>query len=145
VRSLADGDRAAWEPLWRGYLAFYGTALSADVTDATWRRIVEPDGPLHGLGAELDGRLVGFAVYLFHPGTWMIADRCYLEDLFVAGEVRGSGVGRALMEAVFERAEEAGAAEVYWQTERDNERARGLYDRLGVLTPYVRYKRGRAR
>ncbi|MBZ8132649.1 GNAT family N-acetyltransferase [Afifella sp. IM 167] len=140
VRPLAEADRAAFAPLWQAYLDFYGTRLEPEVTDTTWRRIVDPTGPLCAFGAFLEGRLAGFAIYFFHPGTWTTAERCYLEDLFVAAEARGSGVGRALMEAVFSAAGAAGASEVYWQTETDNAVARALYDRLGELTEYVKYR-----
>ncbi len=142
VRALKEADRAAWAPLWADYLVFYSTELDPAVTDATWRRVTQPDGELHGLGAfGDDGALLGFALYFFHPGTWTVKSRCYLEDLFVADAARGRGAGRALLEAVFAEADAAGAEQVYWQTDEDNARARALYDRVGTLTEYVKYKR----
>ena len=142
VRALARSDHDAWLPLWRGYLAFYRTSLASEVTAETWRRLHDPAHPLHGFGAAKDGeRLVGFVHYLFHPVTWSIADRCYLEDLFVSPEARGGGAGGALIEAVYEAADAAGADQVYWLTERENETARRLYDRVGRLTPLIKYRR----
>ena len=86
-------------------------------------------------------RLVGFVHYLFHPVTWSTANRCYLEDLFVSPKARGTGAGRALIEAVYRAADEAGADQVYWLTAQDNATARRLYDRVGRLTPFVKYQR----
>lgn len=142
VRPLQASDREAWLPLWRGYLDFYEASVSDEVTDETWRRIIDPAGRIHGLAAlDEGGRLVGVAHFLFHPVTWSIADRCYLEDLFVAPEARGTGAGRALIEAVYRAADEAGADQVYWLTAESNKVARRLYDRVGRLTPFVKYQR----
>lgn len=142
IRALSVGDHEAWLPLWTAYLHFYDTRISDAVTAATWARIVDPDGPIHGFGAfDDDGRLVGFVHYLFHPVTWSAADRCYLEDLFVSGDARGAGAGRALIEAVYASADEAGAGQVYWLTAQDNDRARRLYDQVARVTPFIKYQR----
>ncbi|MCF1502847.1 GNAT family N-acetyltransferase [Afifella sp. H1R] len=141
IRRLKASDRSAWEPLWQAYLAFYGVDLAPEVCDVTWRRLVLEKGAMFALGAYDADRLVGFAHCLFHPATWAIADRLYLEDLFVASDARGLGAGRALMDAVFAEAEAQNADKVYWQTEASNRRARALYDQVGTLTAYVRYER----
>jgi ribosomal protein S18 acetylase RimI-like enzyme len=142
IRPLEPRDKNAWLPLWRGYLDFYETAVSDEVTDATWRRIVDPAGPIHGLCAvDANGKLIGIVHYLFHPVTWAVSDRCYLEDLFVSPDARGSGAGRALIEAVYRAADEVGADQVYWLTAHSNATARRLYDRVAQLTPFVKYRR----
>ncbi|MGH6925452.1 MAG: GNAT family N-acetyltransferase [Propylenella sp.] len=142
IRRLEPDDREAWLPLWQGYLDFYETSVPDDVTGETWRRIADPVGPIHGLGAfDATGRLVGFVHYLFHAVTWSASDRCYLEDLFVSADVRGTSAGRALIEAVYRAADEAGADQVYWLTAHDNTTARRLYDGVGRLTPFVKYQR----
>lgn len=142
VRPLEARDREEWLPLWQGYLDFYATSVPDEVTDETWRRIVDPAGSIHGLGAfDLDDRLVGIVHYLFHPVTWSLSERCYLEDLFVSSEARGSGAGRALIEAVYREADAAGADQVYWLTAQSNATARKLYDRVGQATPFVKYRR----
>ena len=66
---------------------------------------------------------------------------CYLQDLFVDKHHRGCGMGRALIEAVYEAADRAGCPAVYWTTERSNAVGRRLYDRIGELTPFVKYVR----
>ena len=142
IRPLEARDREAWLPLWRGYLEFYETSVPDEVTAETWRRIVDPAGPIHGLGAfDADGRLLGIVHYLFHPVTWAISERCYLEDLFVSPEARGSGAGRALIEAVYRAADAVGADQVYWLTAQSNATARKLYDRVGQATPFMKYRR----
>ncbi|MEM9730606.1 MAG: GNAT family N-acetyltransferase, partial [Myxococcota bacterium] len=132
-----------WEPLWQGYLAFYGVPLPDAVTDTTWTRLLDPDWDVHGLVAANDesGKMLGIVHFLFHPVTWAIAPRCYLEDLFVAELARGTGAGRRLIEGVYEEADARGADQVYWLTEDDNQTARRLYDRVGRHTRFIKYQR----
>jgi GNAT superfamily N-acetyltransferase len=141
VRPLVEEDRAAWEPLWQGYLTFYERSLEPGITDTTWTRFHEADEPLFALGAFVGGRLVGFATYLFHRSTWSISDRCYLEDLYVADNARGSGVGRALIEAVAAKARDAGASRLYWLTHETNRTAQALYDKVAARSGFIQYRK----
>jgi GNAT superfamily N-acetyltransferase len=142
IRPLEAADRAAWEPLWSGYLIFYQVELAPGVTATTWRRLLDPAEDMHGLCAvNAAGELVGFVHYLFHRVTWSITDRCYLEDLYVAEQARGIGVGRALIEAVYTAGDARGADQVYWLTQEFNTTARRLYDRVGQWTPFIKYRR----
>jgi GNAT superfamily N-acetyltransferase len=141
IRPLVDEDRTAWEPLWQAYLTFYERALEAGVTDTTWVRFHEADEPLFALGAFVDGKLVGFATYLFHRSTWSISDRCYLEDLFVAAGARNRGTGRALIEAVATKAKEAGASRLHWLTNETNHTARALYDKVAERSGFIQYRK----
>jgi GNAT superfamily N-acetyltransferase len=137
VGPLAPEDRAGWEPLARGYKAFYQTETSAAEYEAAWMRILERK-MVFGLGAKVDGKLVGIAHYLFHASAW--ADRvCYLQDLFVAPEARGRGIARALIEAVAQAAREGNATRCYWHTQEANATARALYDRVGRFKGFIRY------
>ncbi len=139
IRALRPDDRHAWEPLWQGYLTFYESAVAPEVTETTWARLHDPAEPMHVLGAFLDGTLIGIVHYLFHRSTWTIGDYCYLQDLFTAPEARGLGAGRALIEAVYDRAEVAGASRVYWLTQETNATARALYDTLADRPGFIQY------
>jgi GNAT superfamily N-acetyltransferase len=142
IRPLAAADRPQWEMLWQGYLTFYKSDVPPHVTDVTWTRILDPEAPIHGLcGATPDGRLLGIVHYLFHPVTWAVGPRCYLEDLFTAEEARGRGVGRALIDAVYAAADARGADQVYWLTQEFNATARRLYDQVASVTPFIKYRR----
>jgi GNAT superfamily N-acetyltransferase len=141
VRPVRPDERAAWEPLWQGYLAFYKTSVKPEVTERTWARLHEPAEPMHVLGAFLDDSLVGIVHYIFHRSTWTIGDYCYLQDLFTAETARGKGAGRALIEAVYARAKEAGASRVYWLTHETNETARALYDKLADRPGFIQYRK----
>lgn len=141
-RDMRPADRAAWEVLWQGYLDFYRLALAPEVTEATWQRLLDPAVDMHGLcSVDGSGAMTGIVHYLYHPVTWSITPRCYLEDLYVAETARGTGAGRALIEAVYAAADARGADQVYWLTASDNRTARRLYDRIGRLTPFVKYRR----
>jgi len=147
VRAIETTDYAAWKPLWDGYNAFYGrageTALSPDVTAATWQRFFDPGEPVHALVAQDDdaGGLLGLAHYLFHRSTTRIELTCYLQDLYTAPQSRGRGVGRALIQGVYERAAREGAGRVYWQTQQTNAAARLLYDKIAQHAGFIVYSR----
>jgi len=141
VRALRPEDRSPWDALWTGYLRFYRHHLPAAVTEGAFARLSDPGSRLHGLVAEHDGALVGFAHYQFHPSTWALRDYCYLEDLYVDPAARGRGVGRALIQAVYAAADRANAANVYWLTQEFNADGRALYDTLARRTSFIRYER----
>jgi GNAT superfamily N-acetyltransferase len=142
VRPLARGDEPAWRELWRAYLAFYETELPEAIHRTSFARLTDPMvTDYHGLLALADGRPVGLAHYIFHRHGWQIADVTYLQDLYVTPDTRGTGAGRALIEAVYAAADTAGRPNVYWLTQEFNTTARRLYDRIGTATPFIKYKR----
>ena len=141
VRPLAATDRAQWEPLWAGYNSFYERQLPAEITATTWSRFFDAYEPMHALVAERDGALLGLVHYLFHRSTSAIAPSCYLQDLFTAQSARGQGIGRALIEAVYARAQAAGCSRVYWQTHETNLTAMQLYDRVAERSGFVVYRK----
>ncbi len=141
VRAVQTSDRAAWEPLWQGYLTFYKATLAAEVTDATWRRFFDPLERLGAFVAERDGRLIGLTHYLLHRSTWAPLCYCYLEDLFVEPSARGGGAGRALIAAVEAAARQAGASRLYWMTHETNETAQKLYDQVAERPGFVQYRK----
>jgi GNAT superfamily N-acetyltransferase len=141
IKPLTPDERAAWEPLWHGYLRFYESSQAPEATDVLWRRLHDPAEPMFVLGAYSAGKLVGIAHYLFHRSCWTVGDYCYLQDLFVAPEWRGGGIGRALIEAVYERARQAGASRVHWLTQEGNATARALYDGLAERSGFIQYRK----
>jgi GNAT superfamily N-acetyltransferase len=142
IRTARQTDRAAWEPLWAGYLEFYESELPAAVTDTTWSRFHDAREPMQCLVAEdEDGSLLGFTNLVFHRGTWAVGDFCYLEDLFVAPTARNRGIARALIEAVYALADERGAERVYWLTHETNTTARVLYDKVARNRGFIQYQR----
>lgn len=141
IRPVAPGDRAAWLPLWEGYNRFYERTAAPEVTAMTWSRFFDAYEPMHALVAEADGAIVGIVHYLFHRNTSMIGPTCYLQDLFTAPAARGRGVGRALIEAVYDAARAAGAGRVYWMTHETNHTAMRLYDQVAERSGFVQYRR----
>ena len=142
IRPLRPDDEDDWRRLWTGYLDFYQTSVPEAVYAATFARLLGDDPQdFSALIAEVDGRPAGLAHYLFHRHCWRIENVCYLQDLFVAPEARGTGLGRALIEAVYARADAAGAPGVYWLTQDFNTEARQLYDRIARVSPFIRYNR----
>ena len=142
VRPLRASDKPEWSRLWRAYLEYYETSRSEDIYDVYFARLLGDDPQDYsGLIAEVDGRAVGLTHYLFHRHGWSIENICYLQDLYADPEVRGQGIGRALIESVYDAADAAGAGQVYWLTQDFNTTARKLYDRIGVKTPFIKYNR----
>lgn len=142
IRPMTAGDRPDWHELWQAYLAFYKTELPEEVYETSFARLLDPScADLNGLLAVQGGQAVGLVHYIFHRHMWRADDVCYLQDLFVAPDTRGGGVGRALIQAVYERADAAGAPSVYWLTQADNAQARVLYDQVADVTPFIKYQR----
>ncbi|MEJ7667621.1 MAG: GNAT family N-acetyltransferase [Casimicrobiaceae bacterium] len=145
IRSVVLEDFPAWKVLWDGYNAFYGregaTALALETTRMTWSRFFDAYEPVHALVAEASGELVGLAHYLFHRSTIQVGPTCYLQDLFTVEAARGKGVGRSLIEAVYERASSACAGRVYWQTHATNTAAMLLYDKVADKSGFVVYRK----
>jgi GNAT superfamily N-acetyltransferase len=141
IRPVGEDEREVWNPLWAAYLTFYKTALTQEIADLTWTRLHDPDEPMFALGGYLDGELMGIAHYLFHRSTWATHRYCYLEDLFVAEAARGRGLARALIEAVYQKAEAANASRVYWLTQSSNTQARALYDQVADNLGFIQYRK----
>lgn len=142
IRAINCSDFDEWSRLWKSYLTFYNTDLPSQIHQVAFERLIsDDDSEFNGLIAERNGQPVGIAHYLFHRDLWKIEKVCYLQDLFVNPESRGLGVGRALIEAVYTKADEAGSPHVYWCTQEFNHEARKLYDRVGHHTPFIVYER----
>jgi GNAT superfamily N-acetyltransferase len=143
VRLARPEDFAGWLPLWNGYNAFYGregtTALSDATNRLTWARFFDALEPMDCLVAETGGRLVGIAHLIFHRNTILAGSTCYLQDLFAAPDLRGRGVGRALIDALYAHAKAKGAERVYWHTHETNATARQLYDRVASHAGFLLY------
>lgn len=137
ISHLQPQERAGWEPLARGYKAFYRTEVSDEGYEQTWQRLLS-GGPVKGLAGRVNGQVQGIAHYYFHPTAWS-SDACYLQDLFVAPESRGLGIAAALIEHLGGIARAYGASRFYWTTQQDNARARALYDRVAKWHGFIRY------
>lgn len=145
IRPVSRDDYVQWLPLWEGYNAFYGrsgvTALAPEITAMTWARFFDAYEPVHALVAERGGALLGLTHYLFHRSTTAIEPNCYLQDLFTNADARGKGVGRALINGVYELARLAGCSRVYWQTHETNHTAMQLYDKVADRPGFVIYRK----
>jgi GNAT superfamily N-acetyltransferase len=143
IRPLHKDDEGEWRRLWTAYLAFYETVLPEEIYATTFARLTGEgaEGEYRGLLATLDGKPVGLAHYLVHRSCWTVGNVCYLQVLFAVPGVRGSGIGRALIEGVYAKAREAGSPEVYWMTQEFNSTARQLYDRIADKTPFIIYQK----
>jgi GNAT superfamily N-acetyltransferase len=140
MRELEARHERAWRDLWRAYLDFYGVDLDEAVTANTWRMIVDPQSAVFGLGAECKGELLGFATVIVHDRTWTLSPTAYLEDLFVAEDARGCGIGGSLIKSVLKLGRKQEWSSIYWHTHADNRRARALYDGFVHADSFVRYR-----
>ncbi|WP_207390780.1 GNAT family N-acetyltransferase [Phytopseudomonas dryadis] len=141
IRAVSAADHAAWLPLWQGYQRFYMTEIDADTSAVTWQRFLDPDEPMFAALAWRDGEAIGLVHWLYHRSCWTIGDYCYLQDLFIAKDVRSSGVGRQLIEHVYAVAREAGCSRVHWLTHETNAKAQLLYERIGDRSGFVQYRK----
>ena len=140
VRKVEASDKERWIELFRGYIVFYEADIPAEQYELTWNRLMDPNYECHGFVAEIEGKVVGLTHYSFQTSTWAPINYCYLEDLFTDPEVRGKGVGRALIDEVKSVAEAAGSSRLYWNTDGTNATARKLYDSYVPVSGKVQYR-----
>jgi GNAT superfamily N-acetyltransferase len=140
IRVIEEKDKDQWLKLWAGYLEFYKSTISSEQTELTWKRLINNELKMFGFVAESEEGIIGFTHCLFRPSTWTETDYCYLEDLFVDPNIRGKGIGRALMNKVFELAKEKKSKRVYWTTQEFNKTARVLYDSITPVSEFVQYR-----
>src|SRR3546814_16806234 len=82
IRPVAASDRALWEPLWLGYLAFYEKTVPQAATEFTWKRLLDPANPIEGLLAvAADGTARGLGSYLLSSSTGAIGGYVHLMAL----------------------------------------------------------------
>ncbi|MGH8434702.1 MAG: GNAT family N-acetyltransferase [Pseudomonas sp.] len=141
IRPIIPADHAAWLPLWQGYQHFYQSKIPAETTAITWQRFLDPAEPMHAALAWQDGRAVGLVHWIFHRSCWTVGNYCYLQDLFTAEGLRGSGIGRQLIELVYAQAHAAGCARVHWLTHENNHTAMQLYDRIAERPGFIQYRK----
>tara|TARA_B100000965_G_scaffold38130_1_gene28132 strand:+ start:643 stop:1101 length:459 start_codon:yes stop_codon:yes gene_type:complete len=141
LRTPKPDEYEAWHRLWDGYNTFYERTIPEEITRLTWDRFFDAYEPMHVIVAEAEGRLVGLVHFIYHRNTTMRGPVCYLQDLFADPDLRGKGIGRALIEAVYDHAREAGSDRVYWQTHETNATAMRLYDQVATHSGFVVYRK----
>jgi GNAT superfamily N-acetyltransferase len=98
-------------PLWRGYQVFYETDIPAAVSAVTWTRLLDTSEPMAGALAWRD-----------------------------SPDLRGVGIGRMLIEYVYEKARTSGCSRVYWLTHETNTNAMQLYGRIAERSGFIQYR-----
>jgi GNAT superfamily N-acetyltransferase len=141
IKPLSKDQYEEWYPLWQGYLTFYETSLPDEIAKNNWTRFFDDNEPVGAIGAFIDGKMVGFVHYIFHRTNWSLYSTCYLQDLYANPGVRGEGIGRALIEAVYTKAKEQGLEQVYWMTQNHNKTARKLYDKIADDHGFMVYEK----
>jgi len=140
IRPVTAQDHAAWLPLWQAYLQFYKTQLPDNVSESTWQRLLDSNEPTNAALAWKDGQAVGMVHFIYHRSNWSIANACYLQDLIVAPQARGTGVGRLLIEHVYTTAKADGCDKVHWLTHETNATAIQLYERIAERPGYIQFR-----
>lgn len=140
VRAIKDTDFDIWLPLWKDYQRFYEVEIEEPVTLVTWARFFDTSEPVYAAMAMAGGHPLGLVHWIYHRSTWTVEDNCYLQDLFVSPDARGGGVGRALIEHVYEDAKRRGGSRLYWLTHETNYAARRLYDKVADRPGFIQYR-----
>ena len=141
IRPVTASDQAVWLPLWQGYLRFYETELADAVTQSTWKRFLDPAEPTHAALAWQDGKAVGLVHFIYHRSNWSIENACYLQDLFVDPALRGTGLGRKLIEHVYAKARADHCAKVHWLTHETNATGIQLYERIAERPGFIQFRK----
>ena len=141
IRLAQAADFAQWLPLWKGYQTFYKTDIPTEVSDITWQRLLDPAEPMGGALAWNGDKAVGLVHHIQHRSCWTVGDYCYLQDLFVTDEARGLGIGRKLIEYVYDGAKARGCSRVHWLTHETNTDAMKLYNNIADRSGFIQYRK----
>lgn len=141
IKAIDNNNFDIWLPLWKGYQRFYEVDIPESVTIQTWARFLDSAEPMHAALAMVGERALGLVHSIYHRSSWTTSNYCYLQDLFVADNARGSGIGRALIEYVYADAKHRGASRVYWTTHESNQNAMRLYDSIADRSPFLQYRK----
>ncbi|MCB9989947.1 MAG: GNAT family N-acetyltransferase [Rhodospirillales bacterium] len=129
IRPFTAQDFDQWLPLWDGNNQ---GQRNQPVTAETWRRILDPDSPVGGLGAfAANGAMAGLLHYILHPVTGHIQPVCYMQDVFVDPAFRRQGIARELVNTLAGMGKTEGWARLYWLAELENKAAQNLYKDIG--------------
>lgn len=141
IRRAAAGDEQAWSDLWAAWQSHMGGRVPDDVSSRTWMQIITPGTGIFALLAFVEERALGFANVSATPFAWTGGLILFLQDLYVVPEARGRGLGRSLLQAVYDETDAMGAAQVFWMVDESDSELQAFYARQGIRTPYVRYMR----
>ncbi|WVV48048.1 GNAT family N-acetyltransferase [Pseudomonas sp. NA13] len=141
IRLVSADDHAAWLPLWQAYLRFYKTELPDAVSQSTWQRLLDEREPTHAALAWKGDTAVGLVHFIYHRSNWSIENSCYLQDLLVTEQSRGTGVGRQLIEFVYATAKADGCCKVHWLTHETNATAIQLYERIAERPGFIQFRK----
>ncbi len=142
IREIEKGDFLVWSNLWKKYLDFYETKLPKQIFKNSFDRMLDPNEKnLYGFLAVLNNEPVGLAHIVLHDHNWKIEKAVYLQDLYVLSNFRKKGIGKKLINSVYEFADNNKLSYVYWLTQDFNIEARSLYNKVGKVTPFIKYNR----
>jgi GNAT superfamily N-acetyltransferase len=130
VRPIHRRELEELLPLVAGYQRFYGAEPDVEINRRFFSRFLHPSDEGLLLGAWMNGGLAGFATLYWFFSSTKAADSVLMNDLFVREDVRGAGIGRALIQSALDEARRRGAAHLEWYTGPDNLAAQRLYDSL---------------
>ncbi|MFI5060260.1 MAG: GNAT family N-acetyltransferase [Actinomycetales bacterium] len=140
VRRVEDNEFFTWLDLYAGYGEFYKTPLTDEKALLVWSWITDKNHELEAYFALNDeGEPIGLAHVRPFARPLDGTRGLYLDDLFVAPDARGDGAGKAILEALRDRARTEGFSVVRWITAKDNEAARHVYDQVAEKTKWVTY------
>jgi GNAT superfamily N-acetyltransferase len=140
VRQIELEDKTSWQELYLAYLKFYESEATAAAKELLWTRVTKHNPEIQGLLAEVNGEIAGIVHFHYQLSTWSDTYHCYLEDLFVNEDARGKGVATALIAEVKKLAMEQECSELFWITKESNTLARKLYEKVAVVSDFVRYE-----
>jgi len=132
IRDAVAGDEALVLGLIKALATFEREPDAVVATEESIRAsLFVADAPVHCFIAEWDGEPVGFALWFLTYSTWTGRQSLYLEDLFVAEQLRGHGIARALFRRLAREAKTRNCARIDWAVLDWNTEAMAFYERIG--------------
>lgn len=132
VRTAVPADVPVLLALVRALAVYEREPDAVQATEADLHRGLFEDRTCSAHVTEVDGAVVGFALWYPTFSTWTGRPGLWLEDLFVLPEARGQGLGRALLEELAAVCLERGWSRFEWWVLDWNAPAIGFYRALGA-------------
>ena len=140
IRSIEIKDKVEWKKLYQGYADFYKVEITEQTLSTVWNWLHDSKHELHGLGYEINNKIVAIAHYRRMPSPLRGKDIGFLDDLYVHPDFRGRKIGEEIINKLNHISQEKGWGLIRWITRNDNHNAKSLYDRVANKSTWDVYE-----
>ena len=129
-----------WKKLYQGYADFYKVEITEQTLSTVWNWLHDSKHELHGLGYEINNKIVAIAHYRRMPSPLKGKYIGFLDDLYVHPDFRGRKIGEEIINKLNQISQDEGWGLIRWITRNNNYNAKSLYDRVAKKSTWDVYE-----